>query len=85
MFGNIGISELLIIFLIALLIFGPRRLPELGKSIGKALFEFKKASNEIQKNISELNKEIEEEVKDDDTSNQSVPKNLNKSNDNLLG
>lgn len=85
MFGNIGISELLIIFIIALLIFGPRRLPELGRSIGKALFEFKKASNEIQKNISELNKEIEEEAKNDGASNESVKRNLDKSNDNLLG
>ena len=46
MFGDIGVPELLIIFAIALLVFGPRKLPELGSSIGNAIREFKKAVNE---------------------------------------
>ncbi len=85
MFGNIGISELLIIFLIALLIFGPRRLPELGKSIGKALFEFKKASNEIQKTMSDINKEIEEESSSENLNNKIDKLTIKDSNNNLLG
>ncbi|OGF59737.1 MAG: hypothetical protein A2Y62_05125 [Candidatus Fischerbacteria bacterium RBG_13_37_8] len=66
MFGSIGISEILIILLIALLIFGPRKLPELGKSLGRALFEFKKTSNEFQKTLRDLNKEIEEEAAEEE-------------------
>ncbi len=62
MFGNIGVSELLIIFLIALLVFGPKKLPQLGKAIGKALAEFKRASNEVQRSLTELDKEIENEI-----------------------
>ena len=48
MFGSIGMPELIVIFVIALIIFGPRKLPELGRSLGKSLAEFKKASNELQ-------------------------------------
>ena len=44
MFGSIGMPELIIIFVIALIIFGPRKLPELGRSLGKSLAEFKRAS-----------------------------------------
>jgi sec-independent protein translocase protein TatA len=51
MFGNIGFPELLVILTIALLIFGPKKLPEIGKSIGKALHEFKKTSEEIKGKI----------------------------------
>jgi len=69
MFGNIGISELLIIFLVALLVFGPRKLPELGKSIGRALGEFKKASNDFQKSLTDLDKEIEEEQPKENSQN----------------
>ena len=46
MFGSIGLPELLIIFIVALLIFGPSKLPETGKSIGEAIRGFKKAVNE---------------------------------------
>ena len=42
MFGSIGMPELIIIFVIALIIFGPRKLPELGRSLGKSLSEFKR-------------------------------------------
>jgi len=47
--GSLGMQEIIIIFIIALIIFGPRKLPELGKTIGKGLSEFKKASNELKK------------------------------------
>jgi len=56
--GNIGTQEIIIIFVIALIVFGPRKLPELGKSIGKGLAEFKKASNELRQTW-------EDEVKSD--------------------
>jgi sec-independent protein translocase protein TatA len=45
---NIGWQELLLVLVVALVIFGPKRLPELGRSLGKGIREFKKATNEIQ-------------------------------------
>ena len=51
MFGSIGMPELLIIFVIALIIFGPRKLPELGRSLGRSLGEFKRASNELRNTL----------------------------------
>jgi sec-independent protein translocase protein TatA len=59
MFGSIGMPELIIIFVIALIIFGPRKLPELGRSLGKSLAEFKRASNELKNTL-------EEEIRLDD-------------------
>jgi TatA/E family protein of Tat protein translocase len=51
MFGSIGMPELVIIFVVALIIFGPRKLPELGRSLGKSLSEFKRASNELRSTL----------------------------------
>jgi len=53
MFGSIGMPELIIILTIALIIFGPRKLPELGRSLGKSLGEFKRASNELKNTLDE--------------------------------
>ena len=62
MFGSIGMPELVIILVIALIVFGPRKLPELGRSLGKSIGEFRKASNELK---STLEEEIRvEEVRD---------------------
>lgn len=49
--GPFGIWELVVIFAVALIIFGPRKLPELGKSLGKSLSEFKRASNELRSTL----------------------------------
>ena len=46
--GSLGMQELIVIFILALIVFGPRKLPELGKTVGKGLAEFKKASNELK-------------------------------------
>jgi sec-independent protein translocase protein TatA len=53
MIGSIGMSELVIILMIALLIFGPRKLPELGRSLGRTLTEFRRASTELQRTLEE--------------------------------
>ncbi len=72
MFGNIGFPELLIILAIALLIFGPKKLPEVSKSLGRAIREFRRTSDEIKDKIeqeiqaSEF-KEIKDELKKDIT------------------
>ena len=49
MFGSIGMPELIVIFVIALLVFGPSKLPDLGKSLGEAIRGFKKAVSDTEK------------------------------------
>jgi len=51
--GSVGLPELIIIFTIALIVFGPRKLPELGRSLGKSIAGFKKASNELKNTLDE--------------------------------
>jgi TatA/E family protein of Tat protein translocase len=60
--GQLGFSELILIFVIALLVFGPKKLPELGKSLGKGLKEFKKATEELKSNWDEQLKDVEKSV-----------------------
>jgi sec-independent protein translocase protein TatA len=60
MLGSLGMPELIVIFVIALIIFGPRKLPELGRSLGRGLAEFKHATNEFQQT---LEREIEMDAK----------------------
>lgn len=60
---NIGFPELVVIFIVALLVFGPRKLPELGKTLGKGLAEFKRASNELKRTWEDEVRAEEEELR----------------------
>lgn len=60
---NLGFPELIVIFLVALIIFGPRKLPDLGRSLGKGLAEFKRASNELKRTWEEEVRSEEEEIR----------------------
>ncbi len=53
MFGSLGMPELIIILVIALIIFGPRKLPEIGRSLGKSIREFKNTSKELRSTLEE--------------------------------
>ena len=66
---NLGMPEMIFIFLLALVIFGPKKLPELGRQLGKALAEFKKASNDFknQLEVEMMNIELEERAKKQET------------------
>ena len=59
--GSVGVPELIIIFIVALIVFGPRKLPELGKSLGKGLAEFRKASNDLRSTVEEEFRNTEQE------------------------
>src|SRR4249919_2059088 len=64
MFGSLGMPELIVIFVIALIVFGPRKLPELGRSLGRGIAEFKKATNELQNTLEEEINADEQRTKD---------------------
>jgi len=67
MFGSIGMPELIIILVLALIIFGPRKLPELGRSLGKSIGEFRRASNELRSTL-------EEEIRVEEQKSPAAPK-----------
>src|SRR5215469_5382763 len=46
--GTLGVQEMVVIFLVALVLFGPKKLPELGRTLGKALTEFRRASSDLK-------------------------------------
>ena len=53
MFGSIGFPELLLILVVALLLFGPKKLPEIGRTLGRSIAELRKASNDLKRNLEE--------------------------------
>ncbi len=63
--GAIGMPELIVIFLVVLLLFGSKRLPELARGMGKAIREFKKATNELRNelDLSDVEREIKNDIK----------------------
>jgi sec-independent protein translocase protein TatA len=67
MFGSLGMPELIVIFVIALIVFGPRKLPELGRSLGRGIAEFKKATSELQSSL-EQEIRLEEQRSESDAS-----------------
>jgi TatA/E family protein of Tat protein translocase len=62
--GQLGFTEMLVIFVVALLVFGPKKLPELGKSLGKGIREFRKATNELKSTWEEQVKDIQAPLDD---------------------
>src|SRR5205823_8348134 len=62
--GQLGFSEMLLIFIVALLVFGPKKLPELGKSLGKGIREFKKATDELKSSWEDQVKDISAPLND---------------------
>ena len=70
---NLGPSELIVIFIVALLVFGPKKLPELGRSLGKGLNEFRRASAEMRNSLEREMQTIEQEVQAQETPAPPVP------------
>ncbi len=60
---NLGFPELVVIFVVALVVFGPRKLPELGRSLGRSIGEFKRATNELKRTWEDEVQAENEEVK----------------------
>lgn len=72
MFG-VGIPELLVIFLVALVILGPKQLPEVAKFLGKALGEFRKATDELSAEFNNAKSMLEEEIRQAERATQEEP------------
>ncbi|HEX2122127.1 MAG TPA: twin-arginine translocase TatA/TatE family subunit [Thermoanaerobaculia bacterium] len=51
MFGSLGVPEVILIFAVILIVFGPRRIPEIGRTLGKAMAEFRKATDDLKGTI----------------------------------
>jgi TatA/E family protein of Tat protein translocase len=62
--GPFGVPEMIFIFVLALLIFGPRKLPELGRTLGKALTEFRRASAEVRLAVEEEMRELDRQTRE---------------------
>ena len=59
--GPVGVQEMVVIFLVALVLFGPKKLPELGKTLGKAITEFRRAQSELKSTFDHHMRELEKE------------------------
>jgi len=64
MLGRLGMQEILVVFGVALIIFGPRKLPEIGRALGKGLREFKQATSEIKESIGDHEKKEESKAEE---------------------
>jgi sec-independent protein translocase protein TatA len=62
MFGSIGSPEIIVIMLIALLLFGPKKLPEIGRTLGGAVRELKKAARDFTSSMEQIETEVKDEV-----------------------
>ena len=62
--GQLGITEMMVIFIIALLVFGPKKLPELGKSLGKGIREFRKHTEELKSSWDDQMRDVENPIKE---------------------
>jgi|KBSMisStandDraft_5_1062788.scaffolds.fasta_scaffold203924_1 sec-independent protein translocase protein TatA len=71
--GPLGMPEMMLIFLLALLLFGPKKLPELGKLLGKGLTEFRRAKSELTSTFESHLHELERETRLDTTPTASIP------------
>ena len=67
MFGSLGTGELLVILLVALLIFGSKRMPEIGRAIGKGIREFNRARQEVTDTLTKLTNEVEKPINEINT------------------
>jgi TatA/E family protein of Tat protein translocase len=72
--GNLGMPELMMIMVLALLLFGPKKLPEIGKQVGKALGEFKRASNDLKRTIEDEMEKASSALKIEDPPKSDAPK-----------
>src|SRR6516225_8275796 len=68
--GPLGWPETVFIFFLALILFGPKKLPELGRTVGKALTEFRRASNELKSTFDREMKNLEQETEFKEIANQ---------------
>src|SRR5215475_4658655 len=59
--GTLGVPEMIVIFIVALVLFGPKKLPELGRTIGKAVTEFRRASSELKATLDREMQNLERE------------------------
>lgn len=60
--GTLGVPEMIFIFLLALVLFGPKKLPELGRTLGKAMTEFRRASNDLKSSFEREMQNLERET-----------------------
>jgi len=77
--GPIGMGEVIVLFILALLIFGPKKLPELGKTFGKGMAEFKRASNELRSTFQREMDNIEHETREVKNLSSSVSRDISTS------
>ncbi len=80
MFGSIGMTELIVIMVVALVVIGPKRLPEMARMLGKALGDFKRATSDFQSSFS-MEDDYDLDVLDEDVKQQDKKTNTEESKD----